>query len=92
MERERTWTRGKDSACSGSESSFEVTTSESPDLMVKTGGSVTGESGGMSVNQGVSHEACDCRKRISDPVNLPGPSSKSRSSSSSATLPRQLNR
>ena len=73
MERERTWTRGKDSACSGSESSFEVTTSESPDLMVKTGGSVTGESGGMSVNQGVSHEACDCRKRISDPVNLPGP-------------------
>ena len=46
MERERTWTRGKDSACSGSESSFEVTTSESPDLVVKTSGSVPGKWGG----------------------------------------------
>ena len=51
MTRERTWTRGKDSTCSGSESSFEVTTSESPDMIVKS--SVPGE-WGMSV-MSVSH-------------------------------------
>ena len=89
MTRERTWTRGKDSTCSGSESSFEVTTSESPDMIVKT--SVPGE-WGMSVVS-VSHRMCLVAGSEYQIQSIyPGQGSKSRSSSSSATLPRQLNR
>ena len=87
MTRERTWTRGKDSTCSGSESSFEVTTSESPDMIVKT--SVPGE-WGMSV-MSVSHGTCLIAGSEYQIQSI-YPGSKSRSSSSSATLPRQLNR
>ena len=57
MTRERTWTRGKDSTCS--ESSFEVTTSESPDMIVKA--SVPGEWGAVS-NVSLTSHVSDCRK------------------------------
>ena len=85
MSRESTWSRGKSSACSGSESSFEVTTSSSPDLMVR---SVPGEWPGPVSRRLLSWLTAGSDYQIQS--IYPGSSTKPQSSST--TLPRQLHR